>query len=102
MAHAYALPAPFREVRRIGWAPRVAGDLPRCERNGGAGRGCTPFVLLGRVMLLSREHPRQIRFRSAEPVLTPMLPLERSGAVANVVFRTGVDRRDDLGSSDRF
>ncbi|MFZ0499291.1 MAG: hypothetical protein WAM21_18335 [Steroidobacteraceae bacterium] len=54
------------------------------------------------VMVLSREHPRQIRFRSAEPVLTPMLPLERGGTVANVVFPTGIDRRDDLGSPDRF
>lgn len=54
------------------------------------------------VMVLSREHPRHIRYRSAEPVLTPMLPLERSGTVANVVFPTGIDRRDDLGSPDRF
>jgi beta-1,2-mannobiose phosphorylase / 1,2-beta-oligomannan phosphorylase len=31
-----------------------------------------------------------------------MLPLERSGTVANVVFPTGIDRRDDLGLADRF
>ena len=43
-----------------------------------------------------------IRYRSAEPVLTPSLPQERDGTVANVVFPTGVDRRDDLGSPDRF
>ena len=54
------------------------------------------------VMVLSRKHPREIRYRSAEPVLTPVLPLERSGTVANVVFPTGIDRRDDLGSPDRF
>jgi predicted GH43/DUF377 family glycosyl hydrolase len=30
------------------------------------------------------------------------LPQERQGAVANVVFPTGIDRRDDLGSPDRF
>jgi predicted GH43/DUF377 family glycosyl hydrolase len=53
-------------------------------------------------MVLSREHPHEIRYRSAEPVLTPILPLERSGTVANVVFPTGIDRRDDLGSPDRF
>ena len=52
--------------------------------------------------MLSREHPCQIRYRSAEPVLTPTLPLERSGTVANVVFPTGIDRRDDLGLPDRF
>jgi predicted GH43/DUF377 family glycosyl hydrolase len=54
------------------------------------------------VMVLSKEHPRVIRYRSAEPVLTPTLPQERDGTVANVVFPTGIDRRDDLGAPDRF
>jgi len=35
-------------------------------------------------------------------VLTPALPQERDGTVANVVFPTGIDRRDDLGSPHRF
>ena len=43
-----------------------------------------------------------ILYRSAEPVLTPALPQERHGTVANVVFPTGIDRRDDIGSPDRF
>jgi predicted GH43/DUF377 family glycosyl hydrolase len=43
-----------------------------------------------------------IRYRSAEPVLTPEVPEERRGTVANVVFPTGIDRRDDLGSQERF
>jgi predicted GH43/DUF377 family glycosyl hydrolase len=54
------------------------------------------------VMVLSKEHPRMIRYRSAEPVLAPLLPQERDGTVANVVFPTGIDRRDDLGSPERF
>ena len=54
------------------------------------------------VMVLSKEHPREIRYRSAEPVLTPELPQERCGTIANVVFPTGIDRRDDLGLPDRF
>jgi beta-1,2-mannobiose phosphorylase / 1,2-beta-oligomannan phosphorylase len=54
------------------------------------------------VMVLSDEHPRVIRYRSAEPVLAPMLPEERRGTIANVVFPTGIDRRDDLGSPDRY
>jgi predicted GH43/DUF377 family glycosyl hydrolase len=54
------------------------------------------------VMVLSREHPQMIRFRSAQPVLAPELPQERSGTIANVVFPTGIDRRDDLGMPDRF
>ena len=54
------------------------------------------------VMVLSKQHPRLIRYRSVQPVLTPILPDERDGAVANVVFPTGIDRRDDLGTPDRF
>jgi predicted GH43/DUF377 family glycosyl hydrolase len=54
------------------------------------------------VMVLSEEHPRFIRYRSREPVLTPELPQERQGIVANVVFPTAIDRRDDLGSPDCF
>jgi beta-1,2-mannobiose phosphorylase / 1,2-beta-oligomannan phosphorylase len=55
-------------------------------------------------MVLSKQHPRVVRYRSVEPVLTPVLPQERDGIVANVVFPTGIDRRDDLGTAwpDRF
>jgi len=53
-------------------------------------------------MVLSKEDPRVIRYRSPEPVLTPVLPEECTGAVANVVFATGIDRRDDLGQPDRL
>jgi predicted GH43/DUF377 family glycosyl hydrolase len=54
------------------------------------------------VMVLSKEHPQVIHYRSTEPVLTPVLPQERHGIIANVVFPTGIDRRDDLGSPNRF
>jgi beta-1,2-mannobiose phosphorylase / 1,2-beta-oligomannan phosphorylase len=54
------------------------------------------------VMMLSKEHPRVILHRSAEPVLTPLLPQERHGTVSNVVFPTGIDRRDDLGLPGRL
>jgi predicted GH43/DUF377 family glycosyl hydrolase len=54
------------------------------------------------VMVLSREHPQRLLYRSTEPVLTPELPQERSGTIADVVFPTGIDRRDDLGMPDRF
>jgi predicted GH43/DUF377 family glycosyl hydrolase len=43
-----------------------------------------------------------LRYRSTEPVLKPELPQEKSGTIANVVFPTGIDRRDDLGLPDRF
>ena len=54
------------------------------------------------LMVLAQEHPQVIRYRSPEPVLSPVLPQERIGNVANVVFPTGIDRRDDLGAPDRF
>lgn len=54
------------------------------------------------VMVLSKEHPRIICYRSAEPVLAPALPHERLGTVSNVVFPTGIDQRNDLGSPDRI
>src|SRR5271166_6500908 len=54
------------------------------------------------VLVLSTAHPRVIRYRTPEPVLTPELPQERIGTVANVVFPTAIDRRDDLGLPDRF
>lgn len=54
------------------------------------------------VMVLSKEHPQKIRYRSTEPVLTPQTPQECHGTIANVVFPTGIDRRDDLDMPDRF
>ena len=54
------------------------------------------------VLVLSKEHPQVICYRSQEPMLTPELPQERQGIVPNVVFPTAIDRRDDLGSPDCF
>jgi predicted GH43/DUF377 family glycosyl hydrolase len=53
-------------------------------------------------MVLSKEHPNQIIYRSPKPVLVPEGTLEVHGTVDNVVFPTGIDRRDDLGTPDRF
>ncbi len=61
-----------------------------------------PLCYSAGVMALSEEHPQIVRYRSTEPVLTPTLPEERDGTVANVVFPTGIDRRDDLGLPNRF
>jgi predicted GH43/DUF377 family glycosyl hydrolase len=61
-----------------------------------------PLCYSAGVMVLSKEHPRVILYRSTEPVLTPLLQVERHGTVPNVVFPTGIDRRDDLGAPDRF
>ena len=52
-------------------------------------------------MILSLKHPHIVLYRSSQPVLTPTLPEERHGIVSNVIFPTGIDRRDDLGRPDR-
>jgi len=54
------------------------------------------------VMVLSKEHPQTILYSSVHPVLHPMLPEELDGVVPNVVFPTGIDRRDDIGMPNRF
>ena len=54
------------------------------------------------IMVLSETKPKFIRYRAADPVLVPASAGERSGTVDNVVFPTGIDRRDDLGTPDRL
>jgi predicted GH43/DUF377 family glycosyl hydrolase len=54
------------------------------------------------VMVLSKEHPTRIVYRSRKAALVPKGPLERIGTVDDVVFPTGIDRRDDIGAPDRF
>jgi len=61
-----------------------------------------PLCYSAGVMVLSKEHPQLVRHRSTEPVLTPELPQERRGNGANVVFPTGIDRRDDIGLPERY
>jgi predicted GH43/DUF377 family glycosyl hydrolase len=60
----------------------------------------SPFQLrrLGQI----NEEPSFVRYRSPEPVLMPESPAERLGVKPNVVFPTGIDRRDDLGLPDRL
>jgi len=54
------------------------------------------------VMILSENRPQAIRYRSNEPAMSPDVSQERDGIVANVVFPTAIDRRDDIGSPNRF
>jgi predicted GH43/DUF377 family glycosyl hydrolase len=46
------------------------------------------------VLLLDMDDPRQVLYRSSEPILTPQADEERQGVVPNVVFPTGVDVRE--------
>ena len=86
-------------LTRHGWLIIYHGvrEICRAEHNGEH-----HLCYSAGVMVLSKEHPQFIRYRSTKPVLTPVLPQERSGIIDNVVFPTGIDRRDDLGSPDRF
>ena len=85
-------------LTRHGWMIIYHGVSEMAEPGNGGHQLCYSAG----VMVLSKEHPRVIRYRSADPVLTPVLPQERHGTIANVVFPTGIDRRDDLGLTDRF
>jgi predicted GH43/DUF377 family glycosyl hydrolase len=85
-------------LTRHGWLIVYHGVSEMAE----PGNDAHPLCYAAGVMVLSKEHPSLIRYRSKEPVLTPALPEERRGTVANVVFPTGIDRRDDIGSPDRF
>ena len=60
------------------------------------------FCYSAGVMILDRDAPHRILYRSAEPILRPELPEERLGGFGGIVFPTGVDRRDDIGQPDRF
>jgi predicted GH43/DUF377 family glycosyl hydrolase len=85
-------------LTRHGWLIIYHGVSESVDANGTGHQLCYSAG----VMVLSRKHPRVIRYRSVEPVLRPELPQERDGTVADVVFPTGIDRRDDLGTPDRF
>jgi predicted GH43/DUF377 family glycosyl hydrolase len=54
------------------------------------------------IMILDKEEATKILYRSAEPIIKPELPEERVGLIADVVFPTGIDRRDDIGMPNRF
>ncbi len=54
------------------------------------------------VMILSEKDPQKVIYRSPEPILTPKLPEETIGTIANVVFPTGVDCRNDIGQPNRI
>ena len=85
-------------LTRHGWLTVYHGVSELSAASGSARELCYSAG----VLVLSKEHPQVICYRSPEPVLTPELPQERHGIVPNVVFPTAIDRRDDLGSPDCF
>jgi predicted GH43/DUF377 family glycosyl hydrolase len=85
-------------MSRLGWLMFYHGvhDMPTASPTG------HHLCYSAGAMVLSETRPTHILCRSREPALSPEGPLEMSGTVENVVFPTGVDRRDDLGTPDRF
>ncbi len=53
-------------------------------------------------MVLSLEHPSEILYRTPQPLLTPEPSSGPRATPADVVFPTGIDRRDDIGQPDRY
>jgi predicted GH43/DUF377 family glycosyl hydrolase len=124
------MPSPFEEPECLGlfnshrrvaapvapWARLKigAGTPPVLTRHGwmiiyhgvseveGPGNDGTKLCYSAGVMVLSEKHPCKVLYRSADPILTPTLVEECNGKVANVVFPTGIDRRDDIGAPNRF
>ena len=107
--HRLAFPvAPWERLKIGGGAPPVLtadGWLVIYhgvdEPPGEAGRPRTLRYSAG-ALVLDAHDPRRIRYRSPTPILEPELRQEREGAVDDVIFPTGVDRRFDLGQSDRI
>ncbi len=54
------------------------------------------------VMVLDRDHPEHLIYRSSHPILTPDPRALHLDVTADVIFPTGIDRRDDIGQPDRF
>jgi len=54
------------------------------------------------LMILDKDDVCNILYRSPQPILKPELPEETVGLIANVIFPTGIDRRDDIGMPNRF
>jgi len=85
-------------LTRHGWLIVYHGVEPLAEPDGDG-----PHLRYSAgVMVLSQEQPREIRYRSPHPVLSPERPQDHRGPRADIVFPTGIDRRDDLGAPDRF
>lgn len=85
-------------LTRRGWLMVYHGVAGAAAATGGA----LALTYSAGLMILDPVHPRIVAYRSPSPILTPELPIEHVGTMANVVFPTGLDRRDDLGTPDRF
>ncbi len=85
-------------LTRFGWMFVYHGVMEGAESTKDHKQLCYSAGL----MILSANEPCDVIYRSLQPILKPDQPEEQVGVIANVVFPTGIDRRDDLGTPDRF
>lgn len=52
--------------------------------------------------ILAEHNPQEIVYRTSQPILSPVPTPGPRGTTSDVVFPTGIDRRDDIGRPDRF
>jgi predicted GH43/DUF377 family glycosyl hydrolase len=85
-------------LTRFGWLILYHGVSLMAPPNNASQQLC---YAMG-AMVLAKAHPRDIRYRSAEPLLTPLVTQAHRATNAYVVFPTGIDQRTDIGAPDRF
>lgn len=78
-------------VTPLGWLVIYHGVGPTIHADGS--HGPRPTYAAG-ALVLDRDDPRRILYRSPEPIMAPALDSERVGIVSNVVFPTGIDPRE--------
>ncbi len=85
-------------MTRHGWLFVYHGvsDAPVPESND------TRLTYCAGVMVLSKDHPEKILYRSNAPLLVPEPSSARRATNSDVVFPTGIDQRVDIGEPDRF
>jgi predicted GH43/DUF377 family glycosyl hydrolase len=108
--HRLASPiSPWESVKIGAGAPPVLTELGwlivyhGVQQIANAADATHPLRYSAGVMVLSKEDPQEIIYRSSEPILTPELPEERIGTIGDVVFPTGLDpRKKEPGRIDLY
>jgi predicted GH43/DUF377 family glycosyl hydrolase len=85
------------EARKIGGGtPPLLTPLGWLVLYHGVGQPATPGArppYSAGALVLDRDDPRRVLYRSPDPILEPATAEEREGIVGNVVFPTGIDQR---------
>lgn len=85
-------------MTNLGWMILYHG----VHETDGTGDEKQRLVYSAGIMVMDKDDPCKILYRSKKPVLSPERSDEQVGLVANVVFPTGIDQRTDIGQPNRF